>query len=178
MIQGFHIASDGILHCSDITEDRISRNIFRVNNAADIQIVNNICIRQAVYLGDELGLRYCFGKQGEENIFLIQISQRNKGLYCFQTFLDQKGTVCSISVDDRCGGKLLAEKFTALRILFNNFKSNPGIGEGFGKIVGNRSSSDDQSVSDLMRLQADLLKKSAVFCGAAIMETKSPLCTI
>ena len=159
MVKSFHIASDSVLHCPDITEDGISRNIFRINNAADIQIVNNICIRKTVYLGDELGLCHCFRKQGKENVFLIKISQRNEGFHCFQTFLDQKGTVCAIAVDDRCGRKLFTEKFTALRILLNNFKRDPGIGECFREVIGNCSSPNDQSVSDLVRFQADFFEK-------------------
>ena len=55
MIKGFHITSDGVLHGPHISEDHIGGEIFGINHASDIQLVNDVRIGQTVDFGHQFG---------------------------------------------------------------------------------------------------------------------------
>ena len=54
LIEGFHVASDGVLHGPDVLENVIRRNVFRIDHTADIQSVDDLRIRHTIYFGDGL----------------------------------------------------------------------------------------------------------------------------
>ena len=56
VVQGLHIASDGVLGGSYILQNIICCNIFRINHTSNIQAVNNIVVGQTVYLRYQLGI--------------------------------------------------------------------------------------------------------------------------
>src|SRR5699024_11786545 len=45
MVEGFNITSNGVLHGPHISEDHIGGQIFGINYASDIQLVDNVRIR-------------------------------------------------------------------------------------------------------------------------------------
>ena len=45
LVKGFHITSNGVLHGPHISEDHIGGQIFGINYASDIQLVDNVRIR-------------------------------------------------------------------------------------------------------------------------------------
>ena len=63
MIQSLYITSDRILHGADITENGIRSDIFRIDHTSEIQVVNNILVRQAVDLGNQLGVGKFLGRK-------------------------------------------------------------------------------------------------------------------
>ena len=58
MIQSFYVTSNGILHGTNIAENGIGGNIFRVDHTSQIQIVNDILVWEAI----NFGYKFCFCK--------------------------------------------------------------------------------------------------------------------
>lgn len=63
MIKGFNIAADAVLHGTYILQDIVGCDIFRINDASDIKVINDIIKGKAVYLGNQFGIGNCFGKE-------------------------------------------------------------------------------------------------------------------
>ena len=63
MIKGFNIAADAVLHGTYILQDIVGCDIFRINDASDIEVINDIIKGKAVYLGNQFGIGNCFGKE-------------------------------------------------------------------------------------------------------------------
>ena len=80
MIKGINIAADAVLSGTDILQDIISSDIFRVDDTSDIQGVDDIIKFQTVDLGNQLGIGDAFGKESKKYILLIQICQSDKGV--------------------------------------------------------------------------------------------------
>lgn len=49
LVEGFHIASDAVLHSPHILQDVISGQIFGIYDAADVQAFNDIVKGDTVY---------------------------------------------------------------------------------------------------------------------------------
>ena len=86
MIKGFYVAADAVLSGTDILQDIISSDIFRVDDTSDIQGVDDIIKFQTVDLGNQLGIGDAFGKESKKDILLIQICQSDKGFGLGKSF--------------------------------------------------------------------------------------------
>ena len=86
MIKGFYIAADAVLSGTDILQDIISSDIFRVDDTSDIQGVDDIIKFQTVDLGNQLGIGDAFCKESKKYILLIQICQSDKGFGLGKSF--------------------------------------------------------------------------------------------
>ena len=100
MIKGFYVAADAVLSGTDILQDIISSDIFRVDDTSDIQGVDDIIKFQTVDLGNQLGIGDAFGKESKKYILLIQICQSDKGFGLGKSFFEKKRTVRSVTIDD------------------------------------------------------------------------------
>ena len=108
MIKRFHIASDTVLGGTDILQNVVGGNILRIDDASDIQRVNDIIEFQTVDFGNQLGIGNTFCKECKENILLIQIGQGDKGFRFCQSLFKKERTICSVTIDDSCVWKQFA----------------------------------------------------------------------
>ena len=56
LVEGFHVASHGILHSTDIADDAVRGDHFRINDAAEIHLLDDVLKSNTVDLGHELGI--------------------------------------------------------------------------------------------------------------------------
>ena len=159
MIKCFHITADCILHGAYITKNRIRGDVFRINNTSDIKIINDIFIWKTVDFCDQLCLCQVLGRQGKEDVFFIHIGQCDERFYSGESLFKKQGTVSAISADNRCIRKHFTEFLAAVFIFINNFDIDLEVGQSLCKIVGNCTATNDQSIFDLMRFQADFFEK-------------------
>ena len=79
MVNRLHIAAvHGCLFCTNIGNNRLRRNILRINNAAKIQFVDKIMESISVHLGNDLGIRNFPCMERQQHILLINTCQWNK----------------------------------------------------------------------------------------------------
>ena len=108
MIKSFYIAADAVLSGADILQNVVGGNILRIDDASDIQRVNDIIEFQTVDFGNQLGIGNTLCKECKENILLIQIGQGDKGFRFCQSLFKKERTICSVTIDDSCVWKQFA----------------------------------------------------------------------
>ena len=165
MIKSFDIASDTVLHGTYILKNIVCGNIFGINYASDIQIVDHVVEGKTVYFGNQFGIGDRFGKKSQEYIFFIQVCE---GYECFcsgKPFFHKERTVRTVAIDDGCIRQKITEGFAACCILFDDFYRDIHIQQGFGQVIGNSSATDDDSIFYLVGFQPDLFEKGGSIHG-------------
>ena len=100
MVERLYIAANGILHGTHVLENIVGSQIFGINDAAQIQLLNQVIEGQAVYFCDNFGGGNILGKEAEEYIFLIQVGQSDKAFRHIETLFHQKFPIGTVAADD------------------------------------------------------------------------------
>ena len=88
LVKGFHITANTVLHGAYILQNVVSSQILGIYDTSDVKSLNDIIKGNAVYLRNQFGIAVLFGKQGQQNIFLIQIGKCDKGFHTCQPFFE------------------------------------------------------------------------------------------
>lgn len=104
MVERFDVAVEGIVPGANIGDDGFRGDVARIDHTAQVQSADDAFEGDAVDFGDDLGVGDLFGVQGQQDIFLVDAGQRNKGFGVLDAFLLEQCLVGAVAVNDDCFG--------------------------------------------------------------------------
>ena len=159
MVERFDVAVEGIVPGANIGDDGFRGDVSRIDHTAQVQAADDAFEGDAVDFGDDLGVGDLFGVQGQQDIFLVDAGQRNKGFGVLDAFLLEQCLVGAVAVDDDGFGQQNTQFLTAGFVDFDDFNRNAHLQQLARQIVGCFAAADNHSAFDMIGFKADGFQK-------------------
>ena len=165
LVEGFNVGADGVLQGADVGNDGFRRDEAGVDDAAQIQLGDDVAEGNAVELGDGLGPGDPAGVKGHEDVFLVDAREGNEGIGAGDALLLQELLVGAVAVQNGGLRKQFAEFGAALGALFDDFDVDAHLQKLTGQVIAGSAAADDHRTADLMGGHADAAEEAARILG-------------
>ncbi len=153
-IQLFHLGALHILTGTYIAENVGAGDSLGADDAVQPHGADNVRIGDTVVLHNDLGNALPHGEQAGHQVFLVTVSQGDKGVHLLQTFLLQQALICAVAVDYVHVRQNFAQFFRLFVVDFNQGNVGADRHDHLGKVVADTAAAQDHHVFHLMGVSA------------------------
>ena len=158
MIERLDVAADGVLARAHIGDDRLRRDVLGIDDAAQLQTLDDVVERDAVDLGDRLEAGHALGVEREQDVLLVEARQRHKRLRRADALLLEQLLVAAVAADDHGLGQQRAQLLAALAVRLDDLDLHVLLEQQLRQIIGGLAAADDHTAAHGLAAHVDALE--------------------